>query len=156
MVVVRTIGLKRSEVEALRDRLAQMLAAVQEALADGATAAPGVWSPVCDLSECAEAVRVTFELPGVRAEEIELTLTSKQLRIDGQRRRRAPRPPVTHLCSERAYGRFSRTIMLRWPVRVRGATAELKDGLLTVHLPKLAERRGTEFKVEVKDVNRES
>ena len=151
MVVVRTIGLKRLEIERLRERLGRMLAALQEALTDSASPAPGVWAPPFDLAECAEAVRVLIELPGVRAEEIELTLTNTELRLAGQKKRRALRGSVTHLCSERSYGRFSRMITLHWPVRVRGATAALKDGLLTVRLPKLAERRGAEFKVEVKE-----
>ena len=149
-MVVRTIGLKRIELERLRERLGRMLAALQEAALDGAPPAPGVFAPPFDLAECAECVRVLVELPGVRAEEIELTLTSTQLRVVGQKKRRTPRGHVTHLCSERSYGRFSRTITLRWPVRARAASAELRDGLLTVRLPKLAERRGAEFKVEVK------
>ena len=150
-MVVRTIGLKRIELERLRERLGRMLAALQEAALDGAPAAPGVFAPPFDLSECAAAVHIFVELPGVRADEIELTLTSTQLRLTGQKKRRAPRGALTHLCSERNYGRFSRTITLRWPVRVRSATAELKDGLLTVQLPKLADRRGTEYKVEIKE-----
>ncbi|HEX8181168.1 MAG TPA: Hsp20/alpha crystallin family protein [Pyrinomonadaceae bacterium] len=150
-MVARTIGLKRIELERLRERLGRLLAALQEAALDGVPAAPGVFAPPFDLSECGDAVHVLIELPGVRAEEIELTLTSTQLRLTGQKKRRAPRGALTHLCSERSYGRFSRIIMLRWPVRVGGATAELKDGLLTVRLPKLAERRGTEFKVEVQE-----
>jgi HSP20 family protein len=150
-MIVRTIGLKRIEAERLRDRLARMLAALQEALADGAIHAPGVWSPPFDLAECADAVHIAIELPGVRAEEINLTLTNTELRLAGQKRRRALRSPITHLCSERNYGRFCRTITLHWPVRVRSATAELKDGMLKVRLPKLADRRGAEFKVEVKE-----
>jgi HSP20 family molecular chaperone IbpA len=42
-------------------------------------------------------------------------------------------------------------VPLRWPVRVRGATAELKNGLLIVRLPKLADRRGAAFKVPIKE-----
>lgn len=151
MMMVRTIGLKRIELERLRERLARMLAALQEAAADGAPTAPGVFAPPFDLTECADSVRVLIELPGVRADEIELTLTSTQLSLTGQKKRRAPRGTMTHLCSERSFGRFSRTITLRWPVRVRAATAELKDGLLTVRLPKLADRRGAAFKVEIKE-----
>src|SRR5918912_3637187 len=150
-MIVRTIGLKRAELERLRERLARMLAALQEAAADGAPVAPGIFAPPCDLAECADAIHVAVELPGVRAEEIELTLTSTHLRLAGHKKRCAPRGALTHLCSERSYGHFSRTITLHWPVRVRAATAELRDGLLTVRLPKLVERRGAEFKVEVKE-----
>ena len=128
-MIVRTIGLKRIEAERLRDRLGRMLAALQEALADGAAATPGVWSPTFDLAEGAEAVHIAIELPGVRAEEIELTLTNTELRLAGQKKRRALRGSVTHLCSERSYGRFSRMITLHWPVRVRSALTRLPVSL---------------------------
>lgn len=150
-MIVRTIGLKQIELERLRERLARMLAAFQEAAIDGAPPAPGTWTPAFDLAECANAVHILIELPGVRADEIALTLSSTQLRLTGQKKRRALRSRATHLCSERNYGRFSCAVTLRWPVRIQGATAELKDGLLTIHLPKLAERRGAEFKVEIKE-----
>src|SRR5438045_6611578 len=100
MVVVRTIGLKRLEIERLRERLGRMLAALQEALSDSAVPAPGVWSPLFDLAECADAVHIAIELPGVRAEEIGLTLTNTELRLAGQKKRRALRGQTTHLCSE--------------------------------------------------------
>ncbi|HEX8068838.1 MAG TPA: Hsp20/alpha crystallin family protein [Pyrinomonadaceae bacterium] len=149
-MALRTIGLKRLELVRLRERLARLLAALQEAEADGAVEA-GVWLPPYDLCESAGALVVKVELPGVRADEIELTLTSAQLQLAGQKSRRAPAGGVTHLCSERSYGRFRRTITLRRPVRARNATAELRAGLLTVRLPKLTDRRGAAFKLEVKE-----
>ncbi|HKP71901.1 MAG TPA: Hsp20/alpha crystallin family protein, partial [Pyrinomonadaceae bacterium] len=100
-------------------------------------------------------VCVAVELPGVPAEQIEVALTSTHLRVSGKKKRRATRGSLSHLCSERSYGNFSRTVPLRWPVHVRATTAELKNGLLTVRLPKLTDRRGTEFKVEIREVTDE-
>ncbi|HEY9284019.1 MAG TPA: Hsp20/alpha crystallin family protein [Pyrinomonadaceae bacterium] len=149
--------LERIELERLRERVGRLLAMLSEAMGeaqDGAT--PGAWSPPADVCETADAVVVRVELPGVGAGEIEVVLTGNELRLTGTKKGRAPRGRVTHLCSERAYGKFCRTVPLRRPVRTRGARAALKDGLLTVTLPKLADRRGAEFRIEVKDVNRES
>ena len=149
--------LERIELERLRERVARLLAVLSEAMGeaqDGAT--PGAWSPPADVCETAREVVVRVDLPGVAADEIEVVLTAGALRVTGTKKGRAPRGRVTHLCSERAYGRFCRTVPLRRPVRTRGARATLRDGLLTVTLPKLDDRRGAEFRIEVKDVNRES
>jgi HSP20 family protein len=152
-VQMRTVGLERVDAERLRRRVWRLLAALQE-LADDAGAGPGAWSPPVDLCESADCVVVRVELPGVEASEVELTLTNTALRIAGRKKRRAPRGVISHLCSERAYGAFSRTVPLRWPLRTRGATARLEDGLLTVRLPKLPDRRGAEFKIPIKEGDR--
>ncbi len=150
---MRTIGLERIEIERLRNRVGRLFAALQEAVEDVAPLMPGAWSPPVDLCESREAVNVCVELPGVQADQIEITLTSTHLYICGKKKGHRPRGLISHLCSERSYGNFSRTLPLRWPIRVRDATAELRNGLLVVHLPKLADRRGAEFKVEIKEVN---
>src|ERR671914_374343 len=89
-----------------------------------------------------ERLRSRVGLPGVRAGQVEVALTNSHLRVSGRKRKGAPRGAATHLCSERSYGQFARVIPLRWPVRVREATAEMRDGLLIVRLPKVVERRG--------------
>ena len=96
-------------------------------------------------------------LPGVRAEQIKLGLTNTQLRICGEKKKSVPRNRIiSHLCSERSYGHFSRTVPLRWTLSVREATAELSNGVLIVHLPKLKDRRGAEFKIPIKQEKDES
>ena len=107
--------------------------------------------PAVDLCESDGFVTVSVELPGLRAEQFEVTLTNEQLKIRGRKRKGAPRGVISHLCSERSFGQFARTIPLRWPVRKDEATAELKDGVLTIRLPKVEDRRGTEYKIEVKE-----
>src|ERR687889_740090 len=86
---------------------------------------------------------------GVRAEQVEVALANGELRVRGRKRKGAPRGVISHLCSERSFGQFARAIQLRWPVRKDRATAELKDGVLTVRLPKLEDRRGVEHRIEV-------
>jgi HSP20 family protein len=94
------------------------------------------------------------ELPGLTADHIKIGATNTQLRIWGEKKRSKPRNRiVSHLCSERSYGRFSRIVPLRWPVSVPEATAELANGILTVCLPKIEDRRGVEFKISVKEIS---
>lgn len=147
---VRAIGLERLELERLRDHVGRLYAALQEATLTDAPAAPGAWSPPVDLCETEKALIVRVELPGVRAEQIRLGLTGTQLRICGEKKRGVPRGRVlTHLCSERSYGRFSRTVPLRWSINVNAATATLNNGLLLIELPKQKDRRGAEFRISI-------
>ena len=148
---VRGIGLGLIELERLRARVGRLFAALEEAAEEAAPGAPGVWCPPVDLYESGEAVEVHIELPGVSAEQIKLTLTTAHLRISGTKVRSVPQGRLAHLCSERNYGEFNRVVPLRWPVRAPGATAKLRNGLLTVRLPKLEDRRGAEFVVPVEE-----
>ena len=152
MKVAAVTGLERLELERLRDRVGRLFAALQEATLTDAPAEPGAWSPPVDVCEAEDAVTVRVELPGMAASQIKVGLTNTQLRICGEKKRNVPRGrAVAHLCSERSYGRFSRTLPLRWTINVTDATAELINGLLIVRLPKRKDRRGAEFKVPIKE-----
>src|SRR3712207_6198610 len=105
--------------------------------------------PAADVCEARDEIVVRVELPGVRADAVTVTLANSHLHVAGRKRKRAQRGVTSHLCTERFYGEFARAVPLRWPVRAQDATAELRDGLLTVRLPKLEERRGGEFKISV-------
>ncbi|HVG39226.1 MAG TPA: Hsp20/alpha crystallin family protein [Pyrinomonadaceae bacterium] len=147
-------GLEGIELERLRERLGQLYAILEEAAAAVAPPAPGEWAPAVDLCEAEEVITVKVELPGVERERIGVTLSGSQLIISGEKNRRAPsrRRGISHLCSECSSGRFSRTLPLRWTISVREATAELRDGVLVVRLPKLKERRGAAFKIPVSEI----
>lgn len=152
MKAARATGLERLELERLRDRVGRLFAALEEATDADVPPVPGAWSPPVDLCETENGVTVRVELPGVRAEQIKLGLTNTQLRISGEKKKRIPRSRViSHLCSERSYGHFSRVVPLRWAVAAREATAELIGGVLIIHLPKLKDRRGTEFRIPIRE-----
>jgi HSP20 family protein len=146
---VHTTGLERMELERLRSRVGRILLVLEEAADSAAPGSPGAWAPPVDVCESETEVTIRVELPGVRASQVEVGLTATHLHVRGRKRKGAPRGQATHLCSERSYGEFARAVPLRWPVRPREATAELCDGLLTVRLPKLVERRGAEYRVKV-------
>ena len=148
---VHATVLDRAQLERLRGRVGRLFVALQEA-SEMAAGEAGAWLPPVDLCESDECVTVRIELPGVRAEQVEVSLTSEELRVRGRKRKGAPRGVTRHLCSERSFGQFARAIPLRWPVNRDAAAAALKDGVLTVRLPKLKERRGGEHRIEVKEV----
>lgn len=149
---VRATGLERLELLRLRDRVGHLHAALQEATVADDPLASGTWAPPVDLCETEKAINIRVELPGVAPEQINIGITNTQLRVWGEKKRRASRRRiVSHLCSERSFGRFSRVVPLRWPVSVRDGIAELKDGILVITLPKMCDRRGAEFRLAVKD-----
>jgi HSP20 family protein len=147
---VRAIGIERLELERLRDQVGRLFVTLQEAVEADISPVPGVWCPPVDLCEHPTEVLVTVELPGIEAEAIEVRLTNLQLRISGQKTHTPRSGVVSHLCSERTYGHFSRMIPLRWSISVPESSAELNNGVLKVRLPKMQDRRGEEFRVPVK------
>ncbi len=154
MIKAAHVGLKRIELERLRDGVGRLYAALQEATEAEVPVAGASWAPPVDLCETKDEITVRVELPGVAASQIKIGLTGTHLRVCGEKKKRAPRNRViSHLCSERNYGHFSRVVPLRWTVNVAEATAELRDGVLTVRLPKRKDRRGAEFKVPIKEVD---
>lgn len=150
----RATGLERLEVQRLRDRVGRLFAALQEATVAEDPLASETWAPPVDLCETNDSIVLRVELPGLSAEHIKIGATNTQLRIWGEKKRRKPRNRIlSHLCSERSYGRFSRIVPLRWTVSVQDATAELANGMLTVCLPKIEDRRGVEFKIPVTEIS---
>lgn len=148
----RATGLERLELQRLRDRVGRLFAALQEATVAEDLLASETWAPPVDLCENADAIVVCVELPGLTAEQIKVGATNTQLRIWGEKKRRMPRNRIlSHLCSERSYGKFSRIVPLRWTVSIQDAEASIDNGVLIVRLPKIEDRRGVEFKIPVKD-----
>ena len=88
-----------------------------------------------------DVIVIRIELPGVAKEDISLSILENVLKIEGSKQRSsnsdgADEKPLKYLCLERAYGKFERTIALKWGVDVEKISARLKDGLLEIRLPK--------------------
>jgi HSP20 family protein len=153
---IRATGLERLEVQLLRDRVGEIYAALQEATEAENPLASGTFAPPVDLCETETSISIRVELPGVTADQIKIGLTNTKLRIWGEKKRRPNRRKViSYHCSERSFGKFGRIVPLRWTVCIRNAVAELKSGMLHIHLPKIEDRRGEEVLVEVKDATTE-
>ena len=149
---VGAAGLERLELKRLTERIARLFSALQEAAESETPFGANGWSPPVDLCESTDAIYVRVEVPGVSSDQIKVALTNGQLRVCGEKKRiRSRQRSVSHLCSERSYGRFSRVVPLRWTISVKDATAELSNGVLVIYLPKIKDRRGEEFKVPIKE-----
>ncbi len=98
------------------------------------TDAPG-WTPPVDLYETAGGFVLTAELPGLSRDAIEIHAEESRICIRGERVAGHVSCEQYHRV-ERGHGRFSRTFLLPEPIDTEGVTADLKDGLLTVTIPK--------------------
>ncbi|MBA2702277.1 MAG: Hsp20/alpha crystallin family protein [Blastocatellia bacterium] len=148
----RATGLERLELQRLRDRVGRLFAALQEATVTEDPLASETCAPPVDLCESADAIVICVELPGLTAEQIKVGATNTQLRIWGEKKRCMPRNRIlSHLCSERSFGKFCRIVPLRWTVSIQDSEASIDNGMLVVRMPKIEDRRGVEYKIPVKD-----
>ena len=99
--------------------------------------APG-WTPPVDLFETADEYVLTAELPGLARDQIDIHAEERRIVIRGARSADPGRdiPCEQYHRVERGHGRFSRAFSLPEIIDVDGITADLKDGILTVTLPK--------------------
>jgi HSP20 family protein len=100
----------------------------------------GGWTPPVDLYETADAYVVTAELPGLRREDIDIRYQNGHLSIQGTRR--TPDVPCERYHRvERGHGSFLRRFALPLAVTIDAIGADLKDGVLTVTVPKAESAR---------------
>ncbi|MEX0644294.1 MAG: Hsp20/alpha crystallin family protein [Parvularculaceae bacterium] len=103
-----------------------------------------------DIGETGEEIVVELDAPGVKREDIEITLTDGRLRIKGKRESRKEDRSKSHHRIEREHGEFERRVALPCEVDADRVDAALKDGVLTVRLPKSAKAKEQERKIEVR------
>lgn len=104
------------------------------------TDAPG-WTPPVDLYETEGAFVLTAELPGLNRSDVEIHAEDSRILIRGARSG-SQVPCEQYHRVERGHGPFSRAFSLPEPIDVEGVTADLKDGLLTLTMPKAGGRGG--------------
>jgi HSP20 family protein len=94
------------------------------------------WMPVMDVIEKADQYVVWLEAPGIHKENLDINLVGEMLTITGTREIAPEVEGEGYLLKERLLGKFIRTIRLPVPVAEKKVTAEYRDGVLVVHLPK--------------------
>jgi HSP20 family protein len=121
------------------------LLAIQQRL-DRFAPGPAGWAPPVDLHETDEAYVVSAEVPGLRREDVEIHFHDGRLTLSGTRREREV-PCEQYHRVERGHGTFSRTFQLPLAVEVDRITADLRDGVLTVIVPKSAD--GSPHRIQI-------
>ena len=104
--------------------------------------------PSLDVYEDKDNITVKAELPGMRKEDIQVSLDGDTLTISGERKQEEEQKDRETYRSERYFGRFQRSITLSQKVDPKRIEAKYKDGVLTIVLPKTEEAKPK--KIEVK------
>jgi HSP20 family protein len=110
------------------------------------TDAPG-WTPPVDLYETGVEYILSAELPGLARDQIDIQAEDNRVVIRGERGSSCHIPCEHYHRVERGHGRFSRAFVLPEAIDVAGVSAELKDGVLTVTMPKLTGRNSRHISV---------
>jgi HSP20 family protein len=115
------------------------LRAWQERLERLASQQTSPWAPPIDVYETDERYVICVEVPGLAREQIELSVQDNRLTIRGERPAGVPESATRHYHQvERGHGPFFRAFEFAEPVQQDAVRADLRDGVLTVTLPKLA------------------
>jgi HSP20 family protein len=107
------------------------------------------WSPLVDISEDDKEYLVKAELPELKKEEVKVSVENGELTISGERKTEKEEKGKKYHRIERSYGSFVRSFTLPEAVSAEKVTAEFKDGLLIVHLPKDENAKPKAIKVSI-------
>ncbi len=107
------------------------------------------WAPAVDVSETDDAVIVKVDVPGVKPEDMEISLSDNVLVIKGEKKREEEEKKENFYRMERYYGSFMRAIQLPCEVQEDKVEARYKDGVLKIVLPKKPEEVKKVIKINV-------
>ena len=135
-------------LSSLRDELDRLFESPFAGLTQASQLLSG-WSPALDVYEDKENFIVKAELPGMKKEDIDVSLQDGNLNISGERKSETKHEDAEVYRAERFFGRFQRAVTLSAPVAADKVKAQYKDGVLTVTLPKTAEAKPKQIDVSV-------
>jgi HSP20 family protein len=138
------------DLQHMSDRIDRLLAGrnVPSAGRDEAMALVD-WAPAIDVMETNEEFQIRAELPGVEKKDVKLSVENGVLLISGHREQEKEEKGKRYHKIERAYGHFARSFTVPEAVDPEKVTADFKNGLLTVRLPKSEKARPKSIEVQV-------
>lgn len=109
----------------------------------------GVWNPATDVSETENAILVATEVPGLKKEDISISIRDNILTLKGEKKQEKTYKDENLHRVERCYGCFNRSFTLPSMVDTSKVKATYKDGILTIELPKKEEAKPKEISISV-------
>lgn len=110
--------------------------------------ARGSWSPSVDIFENKEQIVLEAELPGMKREDFDLSIENNVITLRGERHFEKKDEADNYHRVERAYGSFTRSFTLPNTVSGEGATADYRNGVLRVTLPKREETKARRIEIK--------
>ena len=154
MNIVRYQRYPQTDLSAVLDRITSMRAEMDRVYNSTfgssfrSPASLSRWNPAVDVYQDKDQFIVIAELPGLKKEEIEISLHDDTLTISGERKREES--SGQEFLTERLYGNFQRSLTLPTAVDAEKVKAGYKDGLLQVVLPKAEEAKPKQIEVALK------
>jgi HSP20 family protein len=108
------------------------------------------WSPRTDIMENDKEITLDLELPGMKKEDIKVEIKNGMLSVSGERKQEQKFESADSTRTERYYGKYERVFSLPETIEDGKVTAEYKDGILTLTMPKSEKALPKEVKVIVK------
>jgi HSP20 family protein len=138
------------DLRSAQDEMAQMNPMLAHALGlhtQQGSATATAWAPALDISERKDAYLVTVELPGLKPEDLDITMEDGLLTIQGERQFTQESSEQQFHRVERRYGAFRRSITLPAHVTAEGIQASFEDGVLQILVPKAEEAKPKRIQV---------
>jgi HSP20 family protein len=107
------------------------------------------WSPLADITETEDAFHIKAELPGVKKEDMDVSLSNGVLTLQGERKTEEETRDEKQHRIERFHGTFVRRFDLPDNIDQSSITAEYVDGVLDLKLPKTVKKSPETMKVEI-------
>ena len=107
------------------------------------------WSPLVDITEDEKEYLIQAELPDMKKEDVRLTVENDVLAISGERKFEKEEKGRKYHRIERAYGSFVRSFSLPEDADGSNVTADFKDGMLQVHLPKSVKAKQKTIEIKI-------
>ena len=137
------------EATDLAEDIRQLFDDLERSLDRGLRISSGECHPSLDVLETDRAVEVAVDISGVPAAALRVVFRAGVLLIAGEKAPARPGPDQTFHLVEREFGRFARAVRLAGSFDVSNARATLRDGELTIVLPKRDERRGGAHRIPI-------
>jgi len=148
MTIVRWRGLK--DFDTLRKEMEQVFNSYMQNTAEGSEDTSTSWYPMVDIYETDKKYVITAEIAGMNKEDIKINISENNLSLRGDKiESEADDANARYHRRERVYGNFQRTFSLPSHVDSEKVSAEFRNGLLTVTLPKKEEVQPKEIPITV-------
>ena len=106
------------------------------------------WTPSADISETDKEYLVRADLPGLKKEDVKVTYGDGLLTIQGEGKQHKEETSEKYHRVENYYGRFSRAFTLPDNIKADAIRCESKDGVLSVHIPKVEHGKAKEITIQ--------
>jgi HSP20 family protein len=128
------------DLAALQSEMSRFMNQVWGTSGAGGGTGPSTWLPALDVWETENDLVLALDLPGVPEDKVSIEVDDSVLTVTGERERTVEDSGDRFFRFERRYGQFSRSVTLPQGIDEAKISAEFKDGVLEIHVPKPEER----------------